>query len=120
MRRFIWVVLAFCIATFAASTLNAWAGQRRLGTVSVSDLPKEARQTIALIKKGGPYPYKRDGIVFGNFEKRLPAQPRGYYHEYTVATPGSRDRGNRRIISGKAGELFYTDDHYETFRRVVE
>lgn len=120
MRRFIWFLLAFCIGTFAASPLNAGSGQRGVGTVSLSDLPKEARQTIALIRKGGPYPYKRDGVLFGNFEKRLPPHPRGYYREYTVPTPGSRDRGARRMITGKAGEFFYTDDHYETFRRVVE
>jgi len=94
--------------------------QPRIGIVDVAELPAEARQTIALIKKGGPYPYSKDGAVFGNFERRLPIHERGYYKEFTVPTPRSRDRGARRIIAGKAGELFYTDDHYETFRRIRE
>jgi ribonuclease T1 len=94
--------------------------QRSVPTINLSELPKEARQTVALIKKGGPFPYKRDGIVFGNFEKRLPLHERNYYKEFTVQTPGSRDRGERRVILGKAGELYYTDDHYKTFRLVRE
>ena len=67
----------------------------------LADLPREARQTLALIKDGGPFPYARDGIVFGNYEKRLPLQQRGYYREYTVKTPGRRDRGARRIVAGR-------------------
>src|SRR5262245_58609064 len=118
MRRFIWLVLVCLVGTFAIEPVNA-REQHAVGTVAAADLPREAQQTIALIKKGGPYPYKRDGVVFGNFEKRLPARQRGYYREFTVITPGSRDRGARRIIVGKAGELYYTDDHYETFRRVL-
>lgn len=90
------------------------------GWIAVADLPPEGRQTLALIKRGGPFPYPRDGIVFGNFEKRLPLRPRGYYHEYTVKTPGSRNRGARRIIAGQRGEYFYTADHYETFLRIRE
>lgn len=89
-------------------------------TVSVTELPREARQTLALIKEGGPFPYDRDGIVFGNFEKRLPAQPRGYYREYTVKSPWRRDRGPRRIIAGQRSEYFYTDNHYRSFRRIIE
>ncbi|MFN4340964.1 MAG: ribonuclease domain-containing protein [Azonexus sp.] len=89
-------------------------------TVTVGQLPPEARQTLALIKAGGPFPYDRDGVIFGNFEKRLPIQPRGYYREYTVITPGRRDRGARRIVAGKQGEYFYTDDHYRSFRRIIE
>ena len=88
--------------------------------VSVADLPREARQTLALIKEGGPFPYERDGIVFGNFEERLPLQPRGYYREYTVKSPWRRDRGPRRIIAGERGEYFYTEDHYRTFRRIKD
>ncbi|MFJ9903091.1 ribonuclease domain-containing protein [Streptomyces sp. NPDC101152] len=87
-------------------------------TVRVSQLPAEARQTLALIDKGGPFPYARDGVVFGNFEGLLPKHQRGYYHEYTVPTPGSRDRGARRIITGQGGEIYYTDDHYKSFRAV--
>jgi ribonuclease T1 len=82
-------------------------------------LPPEARQTIALIQGGGPFPYARDGVSFNNREGRLPKQARGYYREYTVKTPTARDRGARRIIVGRAGELYYTDDHYRTFKRVI-
>ena len=89
-------------------------------TVSAAELPYEARQTLRLIKDGGPFPYERDGIVFGNYEKRLPLHPRGYYREYTVRTPWRRDRGPRRIISGNSGEYYYTADHYRTFRRITE
>lgn len=88
--------------------------------VSAAELPIEARQTLALIKVGGPFPYTRDGITFGNYEKRLPMQPRGYYTEYTVKTPGRKDRGPRRIIAGERQDYYYTDDHYQTFRRIRE
>jgi guanyl-specific ribonuclease Sa len=81
-------------------------------------LPTEARDTLRLIERGGPFPYERDGAVFGNFEHRLPARPRGYYHEYTVPTPGAHNRGARRIIAGgqPPEQFWYTDDHYESFR----
>ncbi|VVE51751.1 Guanyl-specific ribonuclease Sa [Pandoraea terrae] len=92
--------------------------------VSVADLPREAQRTLTLIAQGGPFPYAKDGVVFGNFEKRLPKMPRGYYHEYTVPTPGARNRGARRIICGgdqrAANECFYTQDHYNSFRRIRE
>ena len=88
--------------------------------VTASELPGEARETIALIRKGGPFPYQRDGVVFGNFEERLPVKARGYYREYTVRTPGAKDRGARRIVAGRGGELYYTDDHYNSFRRIRE
>lgn len=91
-----------------------------LAWIDAADLPTEARNTVVLIRKGGPFPYRKDGTVFGNFEKRLPMHARGYYLEYTVPTPGSRDRGARRIVAGKAGELYYTDDHYQSFKRVRE
>lgn len=89
-------------------------------TVALSALPLEAQQTLALIKTGGPFPYARDGITFGNYEKRLPLKPRGYYSEYTVKTPGRKDRGARRIIAGEGREYYYTDDHYQSFRRIRE
>jgi ribonuclease T1 len=89
-----------------------------LPTIDFARLPPEARQTILLIDQGGPFPFDRDGIVFGNRERLLPLRADGYYHEYTVITPGSDDRGARRIIVGQAGELYYTDDHYESFKRV--
>lgn len=91
-----------------------------LKTVYTFQLPKEAQQTIALIKKGGPFPYERDGITFQNREGLLPQKPRGYYSEYTVITPGSRDRGACRIVAGDRGELYYTEDHYDSFVRVYE
>ena len=93
-----------------------------LGTVAVGDLPAEARQTLALIREGGPYPYEKDGTVFGNYERKLPRQRRGYYTEYTVRPPQVRSRGARRIIAGgpdgRPTEFYYTDDHYQTFRRI--
>lgn len=89
-------------------------------TIGLAELPPEARHTLELIRKKGPYPYAKDGAVFGNREGRLPRQRRGYYREYTVKTPGARDRGARRIVAGKRGELYYTDDHYRSFRRIRE
>jgi guanyl-specific ribonuclease Sa len=87
---------------------------------SLAGLPPEAIETIALIQKGGPFPYRKDGTVFQNREGLLPQKPRGYYREYTVPTPGSRDRGARRIVTGgKPPEVFYyTHDHYRSFRQV--
>lgn len=89
--------------------------------VAESALPPQAHQTLARIRAGGPYPYPRnDDQTFGNREGRLPAKSAGYYREYTVVTPGSDDRGPRRIVAGRAGELYYTDDHYASFRRILE
>jgi ribonuclease T1 len=88
--------------------------------VEKRQLPKEALETIALIRKGGPFPYDRDGIVFGNREKRLPGRERGWYREYTVRTPGERTRGARRIVAGRDGTLYYTDDHYRSFKRILD
>jgi ribonuclease T1 len=94
------------------------------GQVALAELPREARETLALIRAGGPFPYAKDGTVFGNRERLLPRQPRGYYTEYTVVTPRSRDRGARRIVAGgdprASGEYWYTDDHYRSFRRIRE
>lgn len=89
-----------------------------LGTVAYADLPSGARHTLSLVDKGGPYPYRQDGTVYQNRNRDLPTQPRGYYHEYTVVTPGSGDRGPRRIVVGRDGTAYYTADHYDTFRRV--
>jgi ribonuclease T1 len=88
--------------------------------VKLQDLPPEARETVVLIRAGGPFPYSRDGVAFGNRQGLLPKQPRGYYREYTVRTPGVRDRGPRRIVAGKGGEYYYTEDHYRTFKRILE
>ena len=95
-----------------------------LAFIRVSELPVEAQKTLVLIKQGGPFAYAKDGVVFGNYEKQLPRQPRGYHHEYTVKTPGARNRGARRIVAGgepvSSGEYYYTDNHYATFRRIKE
>jgi ribonuclease T1 len=86
--------------------------------IAIEELPSQARTTLQLIKKGGPFPYQRDGAVFGNFERRLPFKRRGYYREFTVPTPKRRDRGARRIVAGEDGEYYYTEDHYRTFRKI--
>ena len=88
--------------------------------IAVADLPPEGQATLQLIKKRGPFPYRKDGSIFGNRERNLPRQPRGYYKEYTVKTPGAHDRGARRVIAGEIGEYYYTSDHYSTFARIVE
>ena len=88
--------------------------------VALHQLPVEARSTLELVKAGGPFPYPQDGRVFSNREKLLPLQSRGYYREYTVRTPGVRDRGARRIVAGRPGEYYYTHDHYRSFRRIRE
>jgi ribonuclease T1 len=90
-----------------------------LPIVAVADLPPEAHETIALIDQGGPFPYPQDGDTFRNDEGLLPDQPLGYYREYTVETPGSDDRGARRIVAGSAGELYWTDDHYNSFSKIA-
>ena len=90
-----------------------------LPTVPVSQLPAQAVDTLELIDEGGPFPYDRDGVTFQNREGILPSQPQGFYSEYTVITPGSKDRGARRIVAGDDGSRFYTDDHYDSFREVV-
>lgn len=90
-----------------------------LPTIAYDRLPSQAHHTLDLISAGGPFPYQHDGIVFQNREGALPPEPRGYYHEYTVVTPGEHDRGARRIIKARDGTLYYTDDHYQTFARIV-
>jgi ribonuclease T1 len=93
-------------------------------TIAVQDLPREAREILVLIKQGGPFRYPKDGVVFGNRERLLPKQKRGYYAEYTVKTPGEKSRGARRIVAGgdpkTSGEYYYTDDHYASFKRIRE
>jgi len=92
--------------------------------VRVADLPRQGQETYELIRQGGPFPYDKDGSVFGNRERLLPIEKRGYWREYTVRTPGSRDRGARRIVCGGPARVphacFYTADHYASFRKIVE
>ncbi|HEX6499316.1 MAG TPA: ribonuclease domain-containing protein [Micromonosporaceae bacterium] len=90
-----------------------------LPTVPLRDLPPQVAQTLALVDNGGPYPYRQDGTVFGNLEGHLPKHARGYYREFTVPTPGSSDRGARRLVVGRDGDVYYTADHYQTFRQVL-
>jgi ribonuclease T1 len=113
VKRLLALALALLLCAHAAAF-------SRSGEVSLAELPGEAKATLALIKAGGPFPYERDGTAFGNREGRLPQRERGYYREYTVKTPGSRDRGARRIVAGRPGEYYYSDDHYQTFRRILE
>lgn len=92
--------------------------------IALAELPPQGRATYALIREGGPFPYDKDGSVFGNRERLLPAHQRGYYREYTVRTPGSRDRGARRIVCGGKPRVpdacYYTGDHYASFREIIE
>ena len=98
----------------------AFAASACAGEIALAELPPEGRQTLALIKAGGAFPYARDGAPFHNREGRLPERAGSYYREYTVKTPGARDRGARRIVAGRGGEYYYTHDHYRTFRRIRE
>lgn len=126
--RWLHVLLIAAAAALCPLPAGARDVPSTLAEVHVEELPAEAQRTLTLIKRGGPFPYKKDATVFGNREKRLPPQPRGYYTEYTVKTPHSRDRGARRIVAGRgaardpatSGEYYYTDDHYNTFRRIRE
>jgi len=93
-------------------------------SIALAELPRQGRETYELIYRGGPFPYGKDGTVFGNRERQLPRNTRGYYREYTVKTPGSRDRGARRIVCGgpprTPDACYYTADHYASFRKIVE
>lgn len=111
-------LLLACWLGWVALLLPAQAGADT--AIGSGELPPEARQTLRLIERGGPFPHRRDGVVFANREQRLPLKPRGYYHEYTVPTPGRRDRGARRIVAGEAREYYYSDDHYVSFRKIRE
>lgn len=109
-------LLGLCLAP------GAWAFFNE-DSITIRQLPPEGQQVLQQIKNGGPFAYpKKDGSIFNNFEKRLPRQARGYYREYTVPTPGVRNRGARRIVTGghPPREFYYTDDHYNSFRRIQE
>jgi len=127
MRPLLRTFAGFCLLVLALCSWKALdpaeagnAAQEAISGVTLAELPAEARETLGLIRRGGPFPYSRDGIVFGNREGLLPHAPRGNYREYTVMTPGRRDRGARRIIASAKGEFYYTADHYRSFRRILE
>ena len=121
------LLVAFCALLAFTGTVLA-RSTTPLGDIAAAALPAEAQATLVRIKAGGPFAHAKDGSVFGNREKILPARARGYYREYTVPTPGARDRGARRIVAGsgaagdvrRSGEYYYTDDHYNSFRRIRE
>ena len=118
----IWIVLVAMLGSprLAQGAQPLQDGQENLAVIRVAELPVQARETLLAIKQGGPFAYPRDGVVFNNFEQVLPKRQRGYYHEYTVETPGESNRGVWRIISGAAHEYYYTTDHYQTFKRILE
>jgi ribonuclease T1 len=107
-------------STTAPSAASETAAGTGSGTIAIADLPQEGKTTLNLIKSGGPFPFTKDGTVFNNYEGLLPKKSSGYYREYTVITPGSKDRGARRIVAGANGEYYYTDDHYKSFKLIRE
>ncbi len=136
LQRLAWIIVAGLLSAFAL----ARGDLPQLRDVRLHELPPEAHETLKLVQRGGPYPYERDGVTFGNFEKLLPLAPRGHYLEYTVTTPGISHRGARRAVVGcerqrpalpsvgllklahcrNGGEFYYTADHYRSFRRIVK
>ena len=100
------------------------SAESRSAVIALAELPKAGQVTYELIRAGGPFPFDKDGMVFGNRERLLPGQRRGFYREYTVPTPGARDRGARRIVCGGPAQAphacYYTADHYASFRKIVE
>ena len=123
IRRYLSMVAIAYVAVFLAGTGGAAAREHAssaIREIAHAALPREAQQTLQTIKRGGPFAFERDGVVFGNYERRLPPRSRGYYREYTVPTPGVRSRGARRIIAGAGAEYYYSDDHYRSFRRIRE
>jgi ribonuclease T1 len=118
-------LLLTSVLASAPAAKESLDGSVNAASVALASLPAEAQQTQQLILRGGPFPYRKDGSTFGNRERQLPAKPRGFYKEYTVKTPGSSDRGARRIVCGgprpaQPEACFYTADHYASFRRIVQ
>jgi ribonuclease T1 len=119
------VVVASGLATGAVVHARTPEAPAAVPSVAVASLPPEARQTHQLILSGGPFPYQKDGTVFGNRERLLPPRTRGHYREYTVKTPGAADRGARRIVCGgsppnRPEACYYTGDHYASFSRIAQ
>ena len=116
--------VAFVLSPAAGHARNSPPPGGAISPIALAELPPQGRQTYALIREGGPFPYDKDGTVFGNRERLLPPHQRGYYREYTVKTPGSRNRGARRIVCGGKPRVpdvcYYTSDHYASFREIVE
>lgn len=117
--------VAFVLSPVAGHARNSPPTGGSIPPIALAELPPQGRETYALIHNGGPFPYDKDGTVFGNRERLLPAQKRGYYREYTVRTPGSRNRGARRIVCGgmqvrMPDACYYTSDHYASFREIVK
>lgn len=119
-----WLLVVLLALAAGLPTAHAREPLPAASEIAIAELPREVRDTIALIRRGGPFPYAKDGTVFGNREGLLPKMRRGHYTEYTVRTPGARDRGARRIVAGGdprvSRELYYTADHYRSFRRIRE
>jgi guanyl-specific ribonuclease Sa len=112
------LLLALAVG-YAVHALGSGNDRPAVRVVDLSHLPPQAAQTVHLIQHGGPFPYPDDdGVTFHNYEHDLPSEPDGYYREYTVPTPGSPDRGARRIVTGRDGQYFYTGNHYDSFERV--
>jgi ribonuclease T1 len=120
-----WAVGVGALGVQARTAEQTAQEQAALPTVALSSLPVQAQETHRLVLQGGPFPFSKDGTVFFNRERLLPGQPRGYYREYTVQTPGSRDRGARRLVCGgkrpvEPHACYYTADHYASFRRIAQ
>jgi len=120
-------LMAVCLISVCLSASMSWArdAEAKISVIELKQLPPEARQTHALIHSGGPFPFRKDGIVFGNREHLLPDHAHGFYREYTVPSPGVRDRGARRIVCGgkqpqSPESCFYSADHYASFKRIVQ
>jgi ribonuclease T1 len=132
VAAFKFALTSFLLAASLAGTVPVQARQpsregsagSSVAVIAIAELPQAGRVTYELIRAGGPFPFDKDGMVFGNRERQLPAERRGFYREYTVATPGSRDRGARRIVCGGPARVphacYYTADHYASFRKIVE
>lgn len=131
LGRGAWALAALVLVTVgirmvqARSTLSAPAGTPSATTVALDGLPAQGVKVLTLVRQGGPFPFEKDGTVFGNRERQLPSQKRGYYREYTVPTPGLSHRGARRIVCGgqqpiKPDACYYSGDHYASFRLIVQ
>ena len=115
----------FLVLSFLSAIASGKQAERiATDPISATSLPREAQQALSQVRRGLPYPYAKDGVVFGNYERLLPRQPRGYYREFTVRTPGIRSRGAQRLVVGgepaTSREIYYTADHYASFVRVRE